>query len=67
MENELLTLAQTAEYLQLSIRTVRRLISGNKLRASKVSGRSWRIKKSDIEAYYQAHANLHQGEQQDGK
>ena len=67
MENELLTLTQTAEYLQLSVRTVRRLIAGNKLRASKISGNSWRIKKSDIEAYYKANANLSEGEQPNGE
>ena len=56
MNNELLTVSQAAEYLKLSEKTVRRLISDRKILAAKVSNRSWRIKESDIEAYYQAHS-----------
>lgn len=58
MDSEIFTVAQTAEYLQLSIKTIRRLISDNKIRASKVSNRSWRIKKSDLDAYIQENSNL---------
>lgn len=58
MDREIFTVAQTAEYLQLSIKTIRRLISDNKIRASKVSNRSWRIKKSDLDAYIQENSNL---------
>lgn len=58
MDSEIFTVAQTAEYLQLSIKTIRRLISNNKIRASKVSDRSWRIKKSDLDAYIQENSNL---------
>lgn len=47
---ELLTTAQTAEYLQLSERTVRQYIKDKKLNASKL-GKSWRIKKSDIDKF----------------
>ncbi len=45
-----MTIQQTAEYLQVCDKTVRRLISKKELSASKV-GKSWRIKKSDIEKY----------------
>ena len=58
MDSEILTIAQTAEYLQLSIKTIRRLISDNKIRASKVSDRSWRIRKSDLDAYIQENSNF---------
>lgn len=58
MDSEIFTVAQTAEYLQLSIKTIRRLISDNKIRASKLSNRSWRIRKSDVDAYIQENLNL---------
>jgi DNA (cytosine-5)-methyltransferase 1 len=58
MDGEIFTVAQTAEYLQLSIKTIRRLISNNKIRASKLSNRSWRIRKIDIDAYMQENSNL---------
>ena len=58
MDSEIFTIAQTAEYLQLSTKTIRRLISDNKIRASKLSNRSWRIRKSDVDAYIQENSNL---------
>lgn len=58
MDGEIFTVAQTAEYLQLSIKTIRRRISDNKIRASKLSNRSWRIRKSDVDAYMQEKSNL---------
>lgn len=57
MNNEVFTVAQAAEYLQLSIKTVRRLISENKLTASKVSNRTWRIRKNDLDEYFQENTN----------
>lgn len=50
MSTEILTISQVAEYLQVCDKTVRRLISNKELSASKI-GKSWRIKKSDIEEY----------------
>ena len=57
MSNDLLTVSQVAEYLQISEKTVRRLIANGEIKASKVGGRSWRIKKSDIEQYLNANTN----------
>lgn len=48
--DELLTINQTAEYLKLSTKTVRRLIKNKNLMASLV-GRQWRIKYKDIMNY----------------
>jgi len=56
MADELMTVAQTAEYLKISDKTVRRLISDCSLVASRV-GSSWRIKKSDIEDYLHKNNN----------
>ena len=61
MADELLTVLQAASYLQLSDKTVRRLIKNGQLIASKVGDRAWRIKPSNIEAYLQAHTNGKKG------
>jgi DNA (cytosine-5)-methyltransferase 1 len=58
---ELLTILQAANYLQLSDKTVRRLIKAHQLDASKVGDRVWRIKLSDIENYLKAHINGKKG------
>ena len=58
VDSEIFTVAQTADYLQLSIKTIRRLISDNKIRASKLGNRSWRIRKSDVDAYIQKNSNF---------
>ena len=52
MDMELLTVAQTAKYLQLSEKTVRRMIGEGTLQASKLSTRTWRIRTCDIDSYY---------------
>ena len=57
MDSELLTVTQTAKYLQLSDKTVRRLIADGRLPASKISNRTWRVKPSDIDVYIQANSN----------
>ena len=51
MNTELLTVSQTAQYLQLSEKTVRRMIGNGSLPASKLSNRSWRIRLCDIDEY----------------
>ena len=57
MNTDLLTVSQTAEYLQLSEKTVRRLINDGRLQASKLANRSWRIRICDIESYISATSN----------
>lgn len=57
MNDEIYTVAQTAQYLQVCEKTVRRLIKNNKLVASRVGGRSLRIKKEDIDIYLAKNAN----------
>ncbi|MCL2079130.1 MAG: helix-turn-helix domain-containing protein [Oscillospiraceae bacterium] len=56
MADELLTVSQTAKYLKVSDKTVRRLIQSNQLIASKV-GNSWRIDRNDISEYLKINAN----------
>lgn len=57
MNTELLTVAQTAEYLQLSEKTVRRLINKGVLPASKLGDRLLRIRSSDIDDYVASTSN----------
>ena len=63
MADEILTVAQTAQYLQVCEKTVRRLIGSNKLTAFRVGegNRSLRIKKSDIDDYLAQHVNKTEG------
>lgn len=63
MTNEIFTVAQTAQYLQVCEKTVRRLISSDKLIAFRVGAgnRSLRIKKSDIDDYLSKHVNKTKG------
>lgn len=61
MPSDLFTVTQTADYLKVCDKTVRRLIHDNKLTASKVGNRSWRIKKADIDAYLEQHTNAMKG------
>lgn len=58
MIDEILTVPQTAEYLKVCDKTVRRLIEKKLLIASKVGG-SWRIQKKDIDIYLQQTRNKH--------
>lgn len=51
MENELFTVAQAADFLQLSEKTIRRMIKSATIPASKLANRTWRIKKSDLDVY----------------
>ena len=58
MISELLTVSQTATYLQLSEKTVRNFIKKGILRASKVGSRSWRVRSQDIESYVESSFNF---------
>jgi excisionase family DNA binding protein len=60
MSEELFTVMQAAQYLQVCDKTIRRLIKNKAILASKVSN-SWRIKRSDIDLYLQSHTNQSKG------
>lgn len=61
MEDELLTVSQTANYLKVCEKTVRRLINKKMLVASKVGG-SWRVHKKDINFYLKETQNYYKGD-----
>ncbi|NDR57913.1 helix-turn-helix domain-containing protein [Aliiruegeria sabulilitoris] len=54
--NHLLSIAETAKFLGVSEKTVRRKIAAEDLRASRV-GAQWRIRPEDIEAYLARNGN----------
>lgn len=53
---EIMTIEQTAEYLQLGIKTIRRMIEDGDIKASKIRN-TWRIRKSDIDEYLNQNLN----------
>ncbi len=55
--SEILTVEQTAVYLKVSTKTIRRLIKSEEIVASKVGG-CWRIKQVDIEEYLKRKSNI---------
>lgn len=57
MNNDIMTISQASDYLQVCEKTIRRLIDRKELTASKV-GNAWRIKKEDIEKYLQDNKNV---------
>ena len=57
MNTSLLTIAQTATCLQLSEKTIRRMIGAGEIPASKISNRSWRIRSCDIDSYITKRSN----------
>ncbi len=56
MSDEILTVSQAAEYLQVCDKTILRLIKTKKITASKIGNR-WRIKNSEIDKYIRNTAN----------
>lgn len=56
MQMDIMTISQTASYLQVCEKTIRRLIEKKELTASKVGG-SWRIKKTDVDDYLENNKN----------
>lgn len=61
MEDELLTVAQAAKYLKVCDKTIRRMIASEKLVASKVGSRNWRVRKKDIDDYLNANSTGKKG------
>ena len=53
MAEELLTLKQVAEELQLHVDTVRDWVREKKLNAIKLSAREYRVRRSDLNAFLQ--------------
>ena len=57
LTKEILTIAEGAEYLSVSEKTIRRMIKAKELSATKIR-RVWRIKRADIEALFPSSRNV---------
>lgn len=55
---ELFTVSETAAYLKISEKTVRRLISNGSLPASQLGNRLWRVRLCDIDNYVKSSSNV---------
>ncbi len=63
MADEYLTIDQVAELLQVSTKTIRRLVSRDEIPGFKVGGQ-WRFRRQDIDAW--AREQSQQGRREDG-
>lgn len=55
-----LTVEESAKEFQVSEATIRRWIKSGDLRAAKI-GKSWRIKRDDLDAFYEKRAQAQEG------
>lgn len=61
-QDQLLTLQQVADRLQVSISTVRRLIDAGELRTVRI-GRNLRVRPEDLRAYIDANVETRKGDE----
>jgi excisionase family DNA binding protein len=54
----ILTKQQAAEYLQTTPRYIERMVSSGRLRALKPSGKLWRVRRSDLDAFLEKGASI---------
>jgi excisionase family DNA binding protein len=50
----ILTKQQAAEYLQTTPRYIERMVASGRLRALKPSGKLWRVRQSDLDAFLES-------------
>jgi excisionase family DNA binding protein len=54
----ILTKQQAAEYLQATPRYIERMVASGRLRALKPSGKLWRVRQSDLDAFLESGASI---------
>ncbi len=59
---DVLTVNEVSQYLRVSKTTVCRYLNEGKLRAFRF-GRSWRVRRNDLEHFINQHENMHEGEE----
>lgn len=59
LEGKMLTLAQVAEHLQVSEKTIYRYLEAKELKGTKL-GRAWRIAEADLRDFIQKRSNIPQ-------
>lgn len=60
-EDQLLTLADVARLLQLSERSIYRLVASGELPGFKPGGGAWRFRRADVDAWIDAQVNVSTG------
>ena len=58
----ILTKQQAAEYLQTTPRYLERMAASGRLRALKPTGKLWRVRRSDLDAFLESGATIGGGE-----
>jgi excisionase family DNA binding protein len=53
-----LTKQQAAEYLQATPRYIERMVQSGRLRALKPTGKLWRVRRSDLDAFLESGATI---------
>ncbi len=54
----ILTKQQAAEYLQATPRYIERMVASGRLRALKPTGKLWRVRQSDLDAFLESGASI---------
>jgi excisionase family DNA binding protein len=54
----ILTKQQAAEYLQTTTRYIERMVTSGKIRALKPTGKLWRVRQSDLDAFLESGATI---------
>ena len=57
-----LTIAEAAEFLRCTTRYLERQVTQGRLRACKPTGKLWRVRRSDLEAFLESGATIVAGE-----
>jgi excisionase family DNA binding protein len=58
VNSAILTKQQAAEYLQVTPRYIERQIKAGRLRAYKQTGKLWRVRRSDLDAFLESGASI---------
>jgi excisionase family DNA binding protein len=58
VNSAILTKQQAAEYLQTTPRYIERMVASGRLRALKPSGKLWRVRQSDLDAFLESGASI---------
>jgi excisionase family DNA binding protein len=58
----ILTKQQAAEYLQTTPRYLERMVASGRVRALKPTGKLWRVRRSELDAFMESGATIEGGE-----
>ena len=58
VNSAIMTKAQAAEYLQVTPRYIERAVAAGRVRAFKPTGKLWRVRRSDLDAFLESGASI---------